>query len=275
MRININVAQKWNDLTEFQVNAIGKFMFNARNEQVETKFFKRVILSVLLVPKFTFRNIIKSVIVLSNVPFSELEQYTAFVFDEKELLTRFPAKIKIGRWPFRKVVYGPAMRMANCTIEELSYADTFYYKWTIEKNTDDLHRLTAILYRPKGEKSKKEDLREPFSNLLLESNSHITDKISFPVKFMIAHAYSGCRQNFINRNPNVFPQKKKVEGEEDKTPAKPKPYYPFSKIIDAFAMDEVQIFGNHQQVEKVLASKFLSIYDESIVRQREKERKNK
>lgn len=275
--INYPIAQRWNDLTEFQVKTIGKFMFNSRNEQVETKFFKQIILSVLLVPKFSFKNMIKSVVILTQVPFSELEQYTIFVFDEKELLTRFPAKIKVGRWPFRKVVYGPAPRMANCTIEELSYADTFYYRWITEKNTDDLHRLTAILFRTKASAPKKEDPREDFSSLLLEQNSRITDKIPFPIKYMIAHAYSGCRQNFINRHKNVFPQKKKADPEDGEEPKqeKPKPYYPFSKIIDAFAMDEVQIFGNHQQVEKVYASKFLSIYDESIVRQRERERNNK
>jgi hypothetical protein len=59
---------------------------------------------------------------------------------------------------------------------------------------------------------------------------------------MIAHAYYGCRQNFINRHPNVFHRKSSV-GERKKTTRKPKPYQPFSKIIDAFAMDEVQILA--------------------------------
>lgn len=274
MRIDFKIAQHWNDLTEWQIRAIGRFMFNTRNEQVETKLFKQIVLSILIVPKPTFRNIIKSVVLLSKVPFSELEQYTNFVFDQKELLTRFPNRIKIGRWPFRKTVYSPAPRLANTTIEELSYADTFYYKWITENNPDDLHRLTAILYRPTrwNRPPSSEDRRIPFSSLLLENNSRITDAIPLPVKFMIAHAYSGCRQNFINRHPNVFPQRKLAEGEEEKTPAKPKPYQPFSKIIDSFAMDEVQIFGNHQQVEKVFAPKFLSIYEESIKREREKER---
>lgn len=274
MRINFKIAQHWNDLSEWQIKAIGRFMFTSRNEQTETKLFKKVVLSILIVPKPTFKNIIKSVILLLQVPFSELEQYTNFVFDKKELLTRFPDKIKIGRWPFRKTVYGPAPRLANTTIEELSYADTFYYKWMTENNPDDLHRLTAILYRPSAEPTQ-EDKRIPFSSLTLENNSRITDAIPLPVKFMIAHAYYGCRQNFINRHPNVFPQKKVLEGEEEKTPKKPKPYQPFSKIIDAFAMDEVQIFGNHQQVEKVFAPKFLSIYEESIKREREKERNRK
>jgi len=271
MRIDFKIAQHWNDLSQWQLKAIGRFMFNTRNEQVETKRFKQIVLSILIVPKPTLTNIVKSVVLLSNVTFSELEQYTNFVFDQKELLTRFPNRIKIGRWPFRKTVYGPAPRLANITIEELSYADTFYYKWITENHPDDLHRLTAILYRPASAKPSQDDVRIPFSSLSLENNSRITDAIPLPVKFMIAHAFAGCRQNFINRHPNVFPQRKPVEGEEEK-PTKPKPYQPFSKIIDSFAMDEVQIFGNHQAVEKVFAPKFLSIYEESIIRERQKER---
>jgi hypothetical protein len=274
MRIDYNIPQTWNKLTEWQVSAIGRYMFNSRNEQVDTRLFKTALMCALIVPKITVKNVLKSVLFFSQVPFSEFEQYTNFVFDEKELFTRFPKSLKVGRWPFRKVVFGPAPRMANSTIEELSYADTFYYKWATEKNTDDLHRLTAILYREKSNTINPEDKRKPFSSLVLESNSMITDKIPLHIKFMIAHIYAGCRQNFINRNPNVFPQRKASEEEEAK-PKKQKPYQPFSKIIDSFAMDEIQIFGNHQQVEKVYAGKFLTLFDSSIVRQREIEQRRK
>lgn len=274
MRIDFDIPQKWNDLTEWQVRAIGRFMFNNRNEQTESRYFKSVMISILIVPKPTLINILKSVFLLTQVPFSQLEQYADFIFDAKELMTHFPSYIKIGKWPFCKTVYGPATRLANVTIEELSYADTFYYKWTTESNPDDLHRLTAILYRPIAQEPTPEDKRKPFSALTLESNSKVTDGISLPLKFMIAHAYHGCRQNFINRHPNVFPQKKAVEGEEQKPPPKPKAYQPFSKIIDAFAMDEVQIFGPHQSTEKVFASKFLGVYEESIKRQKEQERQH-
>jgi hypothetical protein len=58
---------------------------------------------------------------------------------------------------------------------------------------------------------------------------------------MIAHAYYGCRQNFINRHLTYSTEKQLKE--EEKPPEKPKPYQPFSKIIDAFAMDEVQILA--------------------------------
>lgn len=270
MRIDYRVAQKWNDLTEWQIKTIGRYMFDSRNEQIDTRIFKTAIMCVLLNPKLTLKNILKTGVFFSQVPFSEFEQYTNFVFDEKQLFTRFPVSFKVGKWPFRETVYGPAPRMANSTIEELSYADTFYYKWATEKNTDDLHRLTGILYREKSSENNPEDLRKPFSALVLEKNSRITDKIPLHIKFMIAHVYAGCRQNFINRNKNVFPVKEETE-ETEKLPKKKKPYQPFSKIIDSFAMDEVQIFGNHQQVEKVYASKFLAIYDVCIVRERERE----
>lgn len=273
MRIDYKIPQRWNDLTEWQVTAIGRYMFNSRNEQVDTRLFKTALMCALIVPKITIKNIWKSILFFSQVPFFEFEQYTNFVFDEKELFTRFPKSLKVGRWPMRKTVYGPARRMANSTIEELSYADTFYYKWATEKNTDDLHRLTAILYREKSKTDNPEDKRKPFSSLVLESNSMITDKIPLHIKFMIAHIYAGCRQNFINRNKNVFPVPEETE-EIIKQPKKQKPYQPFSKIIDSFAMDEVQIFGNHQEVEKVYASKFLSLYDACIVKQREIEQRN-
>jgi hypothetical protein len=55
------------------------------------------------------------------------------------------------------------------------------------------------------------------------------------------HTYYGCRQNFINRHL-TYSHRKAVEGEEEKPPEKPKPYQPFSKIIDAFAMDEVKFW---------------------------------
>lgn len=269
IRIDYSIPQKWNDLTEWQVNMIGKYMFNSRNQKVESKMFKTMIICILLVPKLTFKNVRKSVYFLSQVPFSVFEQYTDFVFDEKVLFTRFPKKIKIGRWPFRKTVFGPAPRMANSTIEEFSYADTFYFKWASDGDTDDLHRLTAILYRPKAKKHNPEDLRSPFSSLILEENSRITDKIPLHIKFMIAHVYAGCRQNLINRNKNVFPQLK--EDTDPDKPAKKRMYQPFSKIVDSFAMDEVQIFGSHQQVEKVYVGKFLSLFDAAIVRQRERD----
>lgn len=274
MRVNYKVAKTWNELNDWQIKMIGYFMFQNRDKETELTFSKQLVIVVLFLVKPTFKNFIKLFVLLYNHPFSDLLPYADFLFDKQNTLTRFPKSIKVGKFPFRKTLYGPATRLANVTIEELSYADTFYYKWGTTKDLNDLHRLAAIFYRSKSKFPIPEDERVPFNSLVLEANADKTDFIPMHVKFMIAKAYEGCRENFIKRNPHVFPQRKTTEGEEP-VEKKPKPYRPFSKIIDSFAMDEVQIFGNHQQVEKVYAPKFLSIYEESIKRQNERERQRK
>lgn len=270
MKVNLSIATNWNELNDWQIKKIGRFMFNKRNEQVETKIIKIYMFIILFQGKPGIKNFLKKSLLFWDVPFSELEQHVEFIFNPDSLLTVFPEKLKTGIWPWSKKVYGPMARLSNISIKELSYADTFYYKWATERNLDDLHRLCAILYRPKAKKPSPIDCRVEFSSLLLEKNAQLTDGIPLEIKFMIARAYEGCRITFIQRYKNVFPKKKQPD--QPKQEQKPKPYQPFSRIISAMAMDEVQIFGNYQQVEKVLAPEFLSVYDESIARERERER---
>lgn len=274
MDIHYKVPQKWDDLSEWQVRMIGKFLFTNRNVQTEKVFMKRIMVVILLIDHPSLKIISKAVFLLSQISLVQLESYSDFIFDKAQYLTRFPNKIKVGRWPFRKTLYGPSSRLANVSIEELNYADTFYYRWMTEDKEVELHRLAAILYRPKSKKPLPYDVRTEFSSLLLEGNADVSDRIPLHIKFMIAHAYQGCREIMINRYKNVFPRKKPVEGETPK-PTKKKTYQPFSRIIDTMAMDEVQVFGNHQQVKKVLAPEFLAVYDELIVRQREREQNKK
>lgn len=271
MRVDYTIPQKWNDLSDWQVRMIGRFMFNNRNERIESNLMKMYLITVLFQNKPSLKRFLKVCILFWDVPFSELEQYTNFIFDKKDLLTVFPKYIKVGRWPWSKKVYGPMARLANITIEELSYADTFFYKWVTEKDINDLHRLCAILYRSADPNASQQDIRVEFSSLLLEKNAEVTDAIPLHIKYMIACAYEGCRDTLINRYKHVFPQRK-AKPESEAKEQKPKPYQSFSKIITAMAMDEVQIFGNYQNARKVLAPEFLAVYDESIVREKEKER---
>lgn len=275
ININFVIPQKWNDLTDWQLQRVGKFMFDHRLEVTERTFMTNAMIVILLIPAPTIRNICKAVVLLLRVPFSELEEHAAFMFDKTKHLTSFPKFIKVGKWPFRKKMYGPANRMANCTISELSYCDAFYYKWIAEGNANDLHRLAAILYRPKPNgqhRPNPEDKRRKFSSLRLEENAALTDYIPLSLKYMVAKAYEGCRENFISKHPNVFPRKKAAEGEDQEKDKKAKPYQPLSKIIDSMAMDEVQVFGKYQDTENVYAPKFLAVYEESIKRQKARER---
>jgi hypothetical protein len=268
MRIDYTVPQKWNDLSDWQLRMIGHFLFLNHKDETDKSLFRHVFLFILFLPKPSFWNLWKLAVLLFKFSFKELEHYTDFIFDKKQLLTRFPRHIKVGRFPFRKKLYGPADRLANVTISEFSYADTFYDKWIRDGETDELHRLTAILYRPKSKTPNQEDLRTKFSSLTLGNNSKTTDHIPLHIKYMIAHCYQGCREIIVNRHPNVFPKRKIIEGQEDSV-VKRKPYQTFSKIIDSMAMDEIQVFGTHQETENIFVPKFLQIFEAKIIKQKQ------
>ncbi|WP_417365892.1 hypothetical protein [Flavobacterium beibuense] len=258
MRIDIIIPEKWDDLTEWQHNRIGWILFN---KLFQGEFFKYAILMVLLTPKPTFKNAVKIFYLLSRVPLEDLLQYTDFVFDSEAILTRFRPyyKVKSG---FKKVnIYGPSQRLANISILELSYADTFFYNWITEGKDIDLHRLCAVLYRP---------LNSPFSESNLVANSKLTDTIPLHQKYMIALAYQGSRTVFIKRYPHVFPKSKSQE----KKPKKgKKAYHPFTSVINAMVMDEVQPFGPLDKAEQANANKFLEIFNEMLLRQKRQKTK--
>lgn len=271
MRVNYTIPQNWNKLSKWQLKRVGKLVH--QQSKLPHRLFISMLISILIMPKRSFIGYIKSIYLFTQVPLFILEEYCSWIFDKDEHLTKFPEKFKIGK----KTFIGPAQRLSNVTIEELSYADTFFFNWILEKNDLDLHRLVAVLYREEDKTAGLDDRRVPFNKLLLPNNANYTDKISMQDKLIIALAYQGCRDLFAKRYPIIFPKPK--ESEKEKTPEDlkkiKKSYQPFDRIIHAMAMDEVQVFGNLQQTEKANAVQFFKIYEESIIRMRERERANK
>ncbi len=270
MRINIKIAEKWNDLTPWQLRMIGRTLY--KNESFEPKAFVLLLLVILTIQKPSIIAFLKTARLLLKVPVSDLKHYTDFVLDDSAFLTKFPVYLKSGR----KKLYGPAPRLSNISISELSYADTFYYNWKTAGNDVDLERLVAVLYRLpiKSDKTHIDDIRVPFNKLLLPERAKLTDKISMAEKYIVGLAYEGSRQILINRYKNVFPKSPKSDDETSVKP-KAKVYHPFSEIITTMVLDETQPFGSLPEAEIANAVSFLEIYDESIARQRERERKFK
>lgn len=264
INIRITLPTKWNDLSPFQLQLIGRLLYSKR--QFEGDLFRSILVAILFVPKLRPVYFFKMFMVLRRVTFKELHHYADFVFNHDDHLTRFPEffKVKAGLFSRRKI-YGPAMRLSNITINELSYADAFYFNWMIEGKNDDLRRLVACLYRQSGEGSSKKDRRDSFDKLLLPDNAKLTDKIPLHEMYIVALAYQGSRELIKKRYPYVFPKKSSTAKPEAK-PSKPR-YTPFSKIVQSMAMDEVQVFGNLQQTENVLATQFLEVYNETLIRQ--------
>jgi hypothetical protein len=78
------------------VKAIQAFYVYIETSKPKPGFSRRVVLSILIVPKLQHSKTskIKSIDFVVVAEYSELRQYTNFVFGKK-LLTRFPDKIKL------------------------------------------------------------------------------------------------------------------------------------------------------------------------------------
>lgn len=268
MRVDIYIPQKWNDLTPFQLKLIGRVLYS--KTEFEKKFFRQIMVAIVFIPKVRFIHFWKLFLILREVGFDGILHFADFIFDDNDLLTKFPESFTVKKSWFRKVkLYGPAIRLQNITINELSYADAFYFNWIQESKEDDLRRLVACLYRPAGNKTIETDIRKPFDKLLLPKNSELTDKISLSDMYTVALAYQGSRETFKKRYPYVFPKPAKSEEDEASKPKKDKPikYTPFSKLVNSMAMDEIQVFGNINQTETANAMQFLELYNETLLRQ--------
>lgn len=261
MRIDFKPAKKFNELNDWQLSVIGKVLCD--DKAIEKATYQFLLVAVLFIEKITFKNCFKFFLLLLRVPFSQLKPYTDFIFDEKDYLTNFFPKIKVGR----KTLFGPGARLANITIQELAYADAFYYNWITKSDPKDLQRLVACLYRPAGTTSTENDNRKAFDKLQLPKNAELTDKIPVHKQYIIALGFQGTRRLFISRYKNIFPPEPELEEDEKPKPKKAQPYQSFTKLIQSLAMDEVQVFGNLQTTEKTNAVQFLEIYDELILRQ--------
>lgn len=266
MKINIyiTIPTKWNELSPFQLRMIGRLLYSKK--EFEAGFFRSILVAVLFIPEMRFIHFWRFFLVLTRASFKELHHHTDFIFDENDHLTKFPARFRVKTGWFRKrTLFGPGDRLNNISINELSYADAFYFNWMVDSKTEDLQRLVACLYRPAGTGSTKADRRDKFDKLLLPENSKLTDRIPPHEMYIVALAYQGSRELIKNRYPYVFPKK---SADEKKPPANKKPKYtPFSKIIQSMAMDDVQVFGNLQQTEDVNANQFLEVYNETLHRQ--------
>lgn len=254
------IPEEWNKLTDFQLKLIGHLFYTENS--IKTKYFKELVFAALVMRKPSLKYVFKVIFIFFKTPSSDLIRYTDFVFNENESLTRFIPVIKVGSIFSRKKLLGPGIRLSNISIQELSYADAFFYNWIKEPSSINLQRLVACLYRPISKTPKSDDKREEFNKLLLPDNAIHTDKIPLHVQYIIALAYQGSREKIMDKFTYVFPKSKTEETEA--APKKQKQYQPFSKIINAMAMDDNKIFGTLTETEKANAFQFLEIYNETI-----------
>jgi len=128
-------------------------------------------------------------------------QITGFLL-EKNTLTR-------NLLPKYRRCYGPADGFGNLTMGEFSFTEAFFQSWRNSDDVDWLHKLIAVLYRPKRsnydhKRNPDGDHREKFNPNLIEQRAKKIARWPASVKKAIEQWYDGCRNQMIEQNPKVF-----------------------------------------------------------------------
>jgi hypothetical protein len=252
--IQLTLPTSWNELSKKQLEnicfQIECYHFEVKDsKEVEKETSMRLYISTAkeFLRGNTFANIKYA---LQEIQPKAYKEFTEFIF-KKNTRTIFQESIKING----AFYYGPALRLRNVTIGELSLADSLYYNWKHSFNLAYLNALCATLYRKTDKSAIETDKRKVFDKLLVDTNTEAFVNLSYKTKLAIAYTYEGCRNNFIDTYKNIFPKK-----EATQQTLKNK-YTPFGEIIiDKIKADPSKL----KTTQNLLATDFLAIYDKDI-----------
>lgn len=273
MEHNFTIAEKWNSLNFYQIGEIAKLFMG--DKKLKKEEFQFLLLTILFVDvefgsegyeeKSKAFNVLINEVHLIKINENDqdyLFQYIEFLENSMDL-TKFPRLIKIDG----KVYYGPADRLSNVSIEELSFADHLYFNWITKKNEADLDRLITVLYRPESKIENLEDRREVFSRQTLADRGSVIPMIDENLKYIIGFAYKGSREVLFSKFKIIFPSiKSKFKGVE----RKPIKYKSFNPMITSMAMGESSPLGNLHDVKKTNAVDFFEVVQETIIMERKR-----
>jgi|GEM_PF-2058255 len=273
MEYDFTIAKKWNDLNFYQIGEIAKLYMSDR--KLEKEEFQFLLLTILFVDiavgsdgyeeKAASFNVLINEVHLMKIDENDqdyLFQYIEFL--EKSMdLTKFPPAVELDG----KVYFGPADRLSNITIEELTFADHLYFDWMTKKRQIDLDRLVTVLYRPESRVENLEDRREVFSRQTLVDRGSILPTMDENLKYAIGFAFKGSREALFSKFRIVFPSiKSKFKGNE----RKPIKYKSFNPMITSMAMGESSPLGNLHDVKKTNAVDFFEVVQETIIIERKR-----
>lgn len=224
----IKVASAWDELSQKQLYIIADVL-HSKTLLIEGKI--RLAVALLGVKMRMFLRFTASQV-------HDILPITEFILEENKLTKNLISYLKVGSQRF----YGPANLLANITIEEFGFADTFYTRYKESKKEEWLCRLFAALYRPQKadydpkSDSYKGDIREDFNRHLVFNRARRFAKLKDNRKYAIFLFYEGCRKEIIQKHPHVF-SKKKPTGKS----------FGWGGILVELAGNK---FGDHEQTKK-------------------------
>ncbi len=111
-----------------------------------------------------------------------------------------------------RLYLAPDTLLANLTIGEFAYADTFYVRFKKHYRMEDLDQLVATIYRTKDPRSDessenyKGDARIPFNEHNIPYWTKRLEKLKPAMKYAIMLQYEGNRNGLIEIFKDLFTQ---------------------------------------------------------------------
>lgn len=194
------VPTEWNELTARQLVRVCRAIALSETED-ELKC--RLIPILLRIPASLYWAFSSEQIALQLWPLTE------FILKSNTLTKNLQKKIysRFRRW------IGPDDELANVSLLEFAYADTFFMRYHETKDQKWLDNFIASLYRPRDRTQDPRgydfsgDSRKPFNSYLIEHNAKRLSRLSVHVKEGILMWYWACRMAMEQRYPYVFKAK--------------------------------------------------------------------
>lgn len=135
--------------------------------------------------------------------------------------------IPVVRIRFKKF-YGPADGLANITLKEFIYTETYYEQMMLEGEGEKyLNLIIAVLYRTG--KKKPGDNRRPFDDYATDTNAKTLAKLPAHYKTAILFFYEGCKFHLSQLFPHALQTKR---GSASKNPVA---FKSFMQMVDELA----------------------------------------
>lgn len=237
--INLTLPKSWNELSETQLLKVSKLLCSKEGILFDIKMF----IVLLNIKWWQIKKRANMLIVLSQVPISELRNYFQFIYTNVDR-TVFPAVIQIKDTTF----YAPMDRLTNLSIDELSVALDLHNRFLETANPEYLHYLAATLY------VQTEQPIRVFDKNVLQFKHKAFAQLHPAVLKSIEIAFSGCKQHLFNKFNLAFPKK----GGSLKSSKKK---YGFGKVVLQMAGGK---FGTHEETKRTNCYTFLEQFEEDL-----------
>lgn len=235
MKINLNIPQSWNELSQKQFERIVLLFSTA--EPLLIRDIK--LLKILVDSKWwQLKKKANLRLFLFQVPYSEWKVFIDFLLKENNR-TNFIPVIKVGK----KTYFAPADRIQNLDAEEFAVADDLHIRFRETQNPEYLQYLFHLLY------SETEE-RKPFDKNKLEKQ--INNKVPIEVLMITEMTYFGCKNYIANKFKKAFPKSNKKETGTRKG---------FGKVIQAMAKGDL---SKLPIIERTNIYKFMQQFQDDI-----------